>query len=112
MTTVQDTRLSRFQDRVGQRLQPGLTGPWAPRSLVLIALLSGFFLGSNITEHIGEDLTYRTICALPLVVIVELLIRLRNRIKRFPLPLPWQVVDNLRIGFVYALALEAFKVGS
>jgi hypothetical protein len=27
-------------------------------------------------------------------------------------PLPWLVVDNVRMGAVYAVVLEAFKLGS
>ena len=46
------------------------------------------------------------------LVLVELLIRLRFRFAGSPMSLSWQVIDNLRIGFIYALVLEAFKVGS
>ena len=112
MSTVQDTRLSRVQVRAGERLQLGLNGPWFQRSLILIALLSGFFLGSNVTEYVNEGLTLRSLTAFSFVVLVELLARLRFRFANTPIPLSWQLIDNARIGFVYALALEAFKVGS
>ena len=112
MSTVQDTRLSRVQGRAGERLQFGLNGPWFQRSLVLIALLAGFFLGSNVTEAINESLTLRSLSAVLFVVFVELLIRIRFRFAGPTIPLTWQLIDNVRIGFVYAMALEAFKVGS
>ena len=56
----------------------------------------------------------RSYSALFWLVIVELLIRLRSNVVRTstPVPLFWQIVDNLRIGLVYAIVLEAFKVGS
>ena len=112
MSTVQDTRLSRVQGRFGERFLLGFKGPWFRISLVLLALLGGFFLGSNATEYIGESLALRSLSALPFLVLVELLIRLRFRFAGSPMTLSWQVIDNLRIGFVYALVLEAFKVGS
>lgn len=112
MSTVQDTRLSRVQGRVGERLLLGFKGPWLRISLVLLALLGGFFLGSNATEYIGESLALRSASAFLLLVLVELVIRLRFRFVGSPVSLAWQVIDNLRIGFVYALVLEAFKVGS
>lgn len=112
MTTVQDTRLSRLQGRFGERFLLGFKGPWFRISLVLLALLGGFFLGGNATEYVGESLALRSASAFTLLVLVELLIRLRFRFANSPLTLSWQVIDNLRIGFTYALVLEAFKVGS
>ena len=112
MTTVQDTRLSKVQQRLGRRLKPSFTGPWAQRSLVLIALLSGFFLGSNLTVHLDNAISLRTFSAMIVLAICECLVRLRSRVEQSPLPFAWHVVDNLRLGLVYAVVLEAFKVGS
>ena len=112
MSLVQDTRLSRVQQRIGERLKLGLTSPWAQRSAVLIALLGGFLVGGTVAEHFKQTLILRSYSALFWLVIVELLIRLRSRVVRTPVPLIWQIVDNLRIGLVYAIVLEAFKVGS
>ena len=36
----------------------------------------------------------------------------RKRLVTGPVPLSWRLLDNLRIGVVYAVVLEAFKVGS
>ena len=112
MTTFQDTRLSQVQKRLGRRLKPGFTGPWAQRSVVLIALLSGFFLGSNLTVHLDNAISLRTFSSLIVLSICEFLVRLRSRVKQSPMPLHWQIIDNLRLGLVYAVVLEAFKVGS
>jgi hypothetical protein len=47
-----------------------------------------------------------------MVVVVELMIRLRSRLIRGRPPLGWVLCDNLRIGAVYSVVLEAFKVGT
>jgi hypothetical protein len=39
-------------------------------------------------------------------------VRLRSRLVADDPSLAWIVVDNLRIGLVYAVVLEAFKLGS
>jgi hypothetical protein len=33
-------------------------------------------------------------------------------VRSDPWPLPWLALDNLRIGTIYAVVLEAFKLGS
>jgi hypothetical protein len=39
-------------------------------------------------------------------------VRLRSRLVRSEPGLGWLMADNLRIGLVYAVVLEAFKLGS
>jgi len=47
-----------------------------------------------------------------MVITHELMVRLRTRAITDVPSLAWVVVDNLRIGVVFALVLEAFKLGS
>ena len=46
------------------------------------------------------------------LIACELLVALRRRISKTPMAFHWRLLDNLRLGFVYAVVLEAFKVGS
>ena len=75
---------------------------WVP-VIGLLILLLGFFIGSNLTVHLANAVGVRTFTALYALIACELLVLWRRR-------LPW--LDNLRLGFVYAVVLEAFKVGS
>jgi hypothetical protein len=52
------------------------------------------------------------VAVLAIVLVIELLVRLRSRWVSGVVPLPWLVVDNVRMGAVYAVVLEAFKLGS
>ena len=54
----------------------------------------------------------RPAAVLIMVVILEVMVRLRSNVRREHWPLSWLALDNLRIGTVYAVVLEAFKLGS
>lgn len=108
----QATRFDRLQRRLADQLLGGLRGNWRRRSLVVLALLLGFYAGQNLTALILENWRLRPVVALQLVLALEVMIRLRSRVVRMDVPLGWILLDNLRIGLVYALVLEAFKLGS
>ena len=103
MHSLQHTRLGGLQSRLGRSLRSGLSGPWWRRSFSLLSLLVGFFIGSSLTVHLAEAVTFRTFSGLYCLAVCELLVLMRQR---------WPWLDNLRLGFVYAIVLEAFKVGS
>jgi hypothetical protein len=90
-----------------------LRGNWGHRSAVLLALLMGFYLGGNLTSFVLMLFPGgRPLMVLSLVVLLELVVRLRGRwLQGEPGP-AWLIADNLRIGFVYSIVLEAFKLGT
>lgn len=110
---LQSTRYNQVQAAVAQTLGAGLGGSWRARSLQMLALLLGFYLGANLTTYIIVRLPGgRPGAVLLVVLLVELVIRLRSRLVRGRTPLAWVLCDNLRIGAVYSVVLEAFKVGT
>jgi hypothetical protein len=109
---LQRTRLLQLQERSGRHLFGLWGGTWRRRSLAVLALLIGLFAGNNLTSLWLLWVGSRPLVVLLLVVGLELLVRLRSRLVRGPLPLGWVILDNLRLGLVYAVVLEAFKLGS
>jgi len=109
---VQLTRYERVQRQLARQLQPALVDPWKRRSLAALALLFGFFLGSNLTTYYLEQIGQRPLVVLALVLLIEITVRVRTRVSKEPWPLAWVLLDNLRIGVLYAVVLEAFKLGS
>jgi len=109
---LQATRFDRLQRHLGELVLGGVRGSWRRRSLAVLALLLGFYGGQNITAWWLARLGQRPVVVLVLVLLLELMIRLRSRWVNGVVPLPWLLVDNLRLGFVYAVVLEAFKLGS
>jgi hypothetical protein len=110
---LQTTRWNRLQENLGQSLGLGVPGSWRLRSLQLLALLIGYYLGANLTTYVNDRIPGgRPSAVVLMVLLVELLIRLRSRLIRGRPPLGWLLCDNLRMGAVYAVVLEAFKVGT
>ena len=109
---MQNTKLNDFLNAISLYLSTSLIGPWKRRSLGLISLLLGYYIGSNITAYFLQKAGQRPLVVLGMVIIVEILIRSRTRVKGNPWPLLWLAIDNIRIGSVYAVVLEAFKLGS
>ena len=87
-------------------------GSWRRRSLGVLSLLLGFILGSNFTMYWYQEVGQRPVVVLFMVVIIELLVRARTYVRSEPWPLGWLAIDNIRIGAVYAVVFEAFKLGS
>ncbi|TCD57269.1 DUF565 domain-containing protein [Synechococcus sp. BS55D] len=108
----QRTRYAQLEERLGSQLSMSLVGPWRRRSLGLLCLLIGFFLGSNLTTYYLQKIGQRPLVVLVLVLVLELLVRLRSRVQANPWPLSWIALDSLRLGVVYAVVLEAYKLGS
>ncbi|NDG74652.1 MAG: DUF565 domain-containing protein [Synechococcaceae bacterium WB8_1B_136] len=109
---VQATRFERLQRQLAGGLFGGLRGNWRRRSLGLLALLFGFFCGQNLTAYWYQRVGERPLVVLVLLVLLEVVVRLRTRVVAAEPGLGWLMADNLRIGLVYAVVLEAFKLGS
>jgi len=111
--TLQVTRYARFQRRVGTHLSQALVGSWRRRSGGLLSLLFGFIVGSNVTMYwFQKSGQQRPFAVLMVVLVLEMQVRLRSRVRIDQWPLSWLALDNLRIGTVYAVVFEAFKLGS
>ena len=109
---VQATRFQHLLERIATALLHGVCGSWRRRSLSLIALLAGFFAGNNLTSYFLVTIGQRPVVVLVLVVGLELLVRLRSHQVRGEPSLAWVICDHLRLGLVYAVVAEAFKLGS
>ena len=107
----QNTRLQLQVLEARQRLQEWAMNPWRRLSLLLIVLLTAFWIGSSIGAITGAADEYDPIAALICVVALELAARQRRRLLQHPIDkLPLQLLDSTRIGLLYGLLLEGFKL--
>ncbi|MEB3163479.1 MAG: DUF565 domain-containing protein [Prochlorothrix sp.] len=122
---MQNTRLNQLFDRGIIQLENWLSNPWRRWSLLLISLLLGFFMGEVVSSVAGQaarwDVTYAALLVLGVEALSGVVYRggtgetstdrsgRRDRSRRtFFL----EIANNFKIGLIYSLFLEAFKLGS
>ena len=108
----QATRFQALLERLNSLGLNWLRGSWRDRSLALLALLLGIYAGNNLTTYVLFRIGVRPVVVLGMVVLLELVVRLRSHVVQSRPSLAWVLCDNLRIGLVYAVVLEGFKLGS
>jgi len=108
---MQKTRFTVFYDSLNLFFLSFLKSSWKDKALNLLSILFGYFLFANfITKFISEG--KNELLMIPLIIILfEIIIRMKPLVKS-NMYLLWRVLDKIRIGSIYALILEAFKLGS
>jgi hypothetical protein len=110
---MQNTRINRLIDVLGDRFGGWLSNPWRRISLLLISLLFGTFLGTAISTIAGQSADWDIIAAALLVLWTELVSLLLYGWRRQGTRYLWvELLQALKIGVTYNLFVEAFKLGS
>ena len=108
---MQKTRFTMFYESLNVVFLGFLKSSWKDKSLNLLSILFGYFLFANfITKFISEG--KNELLMIPVIIILfEIIIRMKPP-RNSNIYLVWMFLDKIRIGAVYALILEAFKLGS
>lgn len=105
---------TRFQGRIAQvrkGLEAWAANPWRRLSLLLIVLLISFSIGGAVGSITGTLAKLDPVGALICVAAIELAIRARGPLLRSQGdPLLLQLLDAARIGLLYGLLLDGFKL--
>ena len=108
---MQKTNFSRITYQINNLFFGFLSDTWRSKSINLISVLTGYFLFANfLTKFISEG--KNELIMVPIIIVfIEIIIRIKplSSSRFYDL---WSVVDKLRIGAIYAVILEAFKLGS
>ena len=108
---MQKTNFSKITYQLNSLFFGFLSDSWRIKSVGLISVLTGYFLFANfLTKFISEG--KNELIMVPIIIVfIEIIIRIKpsSSSKFYSI---WTVVDKLRIGAVYAIILEAFKLGS
>lgn len=103
-----------FQERVAQAsngLERWAANPWRRISLLMIVLLVSFSIGGVVGSITGALSQLDPLGALICVAAMELAIRARGAlIRRRGDDLALQLIDMARIGLLYGLLLDGFKL--
>ena len=108
---MQKTNFLRISSQLNNLLFGFLSDSWRSKSIGLISVLTGYFLFANfLTKFISEG--KNELIMVPIIIVfIEIIIRMKppSSSRFYDL---WSVIDKLRIGAIYAVILEAFKLGS
>ena len=108
---MQKTNFSKITYQFNNLFFGFLSDTWRTKSIGLISVLTGYFLFANfLTKFISEG--KNELIMVPIIIVfIEIIIRIKpsSSSKFYYI---WTVFDKLRIGAVYAIILEAFKLGS
>jgi hypothetical protein len=108
---LQQTRFHQRIDRSWERLERWAGNPWRRLSLQLIVLLSAFVIGTQVGAITGVVDALDPVIALLTVALIELAIRLRPALlSRDEARLRLSLLDMTRIGLLYGLLIEGFKL--
>jgi hypothetical protein len=109
--SFQQTRFQRQLVNAGDQLVTWARNPWRRCSLQLIALLLSFSLGGVVASISGQIGQIDPVGALLCVLTMEWAVRARGRLRRRQGDrLPLQLLDMARIGLLYGLLLDGFKL--
>ncbi len=107
----QSTNLYKNFGDLLKRLEDWAVNPWRRLSLYLIIFLGGFFLGSSLGMINGAMSLMDPVGAMYTVLLLELMVRIR-KISQLSNKsyIAINVIDMARMGLLYGLFMEGFKL--
>ena len=108
---MQKTKVAKIYTKINDLLFGFLSSSWQLKSFNIFSLLFGYFVFTNLITNIISRFNNKSLIVPLLILFFELIIRLKPNKEVDSLSL-WRFFDRLRIGAIYALILEAFKLGS
>ncbi|PSB20803.1 hypothetical protein C7B76_05700 [filamentous cyanobacterium CCP2] len=121
---MQNTRLNDLVDRLLEQFNQWIRNPWRRISVIIISLLLGNFVATVVSTVAGQRAELDVYLAMLLLIFTEITSWLvyrgdTIRDRRTPKgelsaarPLFAEMLNCLKIGLVYGLFVEAFKLGS
>tara|TARA_Y100001968_G_C19186416_1_gene632995 strand:+ start:264 stop:605 length:342 start_codon:yes stop_codon:yes gene_type:complete len=107
----QRTSLNRNVDQLFTRLDEWTVNPWRRYSFLLIVLFISFLFGTSIGTINGVLALMDPLGAFLAVLLLEIMIRIRRHWpSRTGYRILLNIIDTARIGFLYGLLMEGFKL--
>ena len=108
--TIQRTRLRQLMGETLHQLALWSANPWRYLSLLAVIFTASFFLGSSITTISGALNLLDPMVAIIAMALTEVLVRQRPRLQRQGNHLWLHLVDAFRLGFLYGVILDGFRL--
>jgi len=108
---MQKTNFSRITYQLNKLFFGFLSDTWRSKSIGIISVLTGYFLFANFATKFISEGKNELVMVPVIIVFIEIIIRIKPSSSSRFYDI-WSAVDKLRIGAIYAVILEAFKLGS
>tara|TARA_B100000945_G_scaffold201472_1_gene162012 strand:- start:13 stop:339 length:327 start_codon:yes stop_codon:yes gene_type:complete len=108
---MQRTRFSFISEKLNILIFGFLRSSWREKSINLLSIFLGYFLFTNIITNYISRFENKIFLVPIIIILFEMIIRFKPSTKNNSYYF-WLILDKLRIGGIYALILEAFKLGS
>jgi hypothetical protein len=116
---MQNTRLNLLVDGLLNESGRWIQNPWRRTSLLIISLLFGNFLATALSTSAGQSADWDVLLSTILTVSIEVTSwfiygsgRRSIKVEERQSSLLTQLLNALKIGLIYGLFLDAFKLGS
>ena len=109
---MQNTKYRKLLDSILLILNSFISDSWSKRSILLLSLLSGFYLTNSLISFLLDKSVNTIFLAILLLFLMEVSIRSLLFSSLSKISIIIISINNFRIGSTYALILEAFKLGS
>ena len=110
---MQNTRLNNLFDAIARNLGQWFTNPWRRISLLLMSFLIGSFMGTVIATTAGQQARIDIIIAAVITIITEVGSKIFYTLKPQQQRILWiESLNYFKVGFIYSMYVEAFKLGS
>ncbi len=108
---MQKTRVFYIFDKISNTFFGFLKSSWKIKSANLISIFFGYFLFTNLITNYLSKINNKFILVPLLILAFEIVVRIKPN-SNSKIYFYWLMIDKIRIGGMYALILEAFKLGS
>jgi len=107
---MQRTRLRQVTGRTFPSLELWAANPWRHVSLLAVVFTTAFLLGNSITTVAGSLNHLDPVVAGVTMALTEVLVRQRPRLQRQANRLWLHLADGLRLGFLYGVILDGYRL--
>ncbi len=107
---MQHTRLRQVTGESLHGLALWAANPWRQGSLLAVVFTAAFVLGNGITTISGALNVLDPMAAVAAMALTEVLVRQRPRLQRQGNHLWLHLADAFRVGFLYGVILDGFRL--
>ncbi|BFM39660.1 DUF565 domain-containing protein [Synechocystis sp. LKSZ1] len=112
---MQRTRLNTLAEITSTQASEFFRNPWRRISLTLLTFLLGFFVGAAVATTAGQNAQWDVVGAALILIFAEAVSRWvygrSGRLEQGP-SFVLDILNYFKMGILYSLFLEAFKLGS